>query len=122
MDQSASLLCRAGHALLLDCRSRQAEQIPFDPAAAGARVLVINTQARHELTHGEYGQRRAECEQAARRLGIPSLRDLTGVGDTDSLTDPVLRRRARHVVTDNRRVLEVVELLRSSSSGVSNTT
>ena len=117
MDQSASLLCRAGHALLLDCRSRQAEQVPFDPAAAGARVLLINTRARHELTHGEYGQRRAECEQAARRLGIPSLRDLTGVGDTDSLTDPVLRRRARHVVTDNRRVLEVVELLRSSSSG-----
>ncbi len=117
MDQSASLLCRAGHALLLDCRSRQAEQVPFDPAAAGARLLLINTRARHELTHGEYGQRRAECEQAARRLGIPSLRDLTGVGDTDSLTDPVLRRRARHVVTDNRRVLEVVELLRSSSSG-----
>ena len=117
MDQSASLLCRAGHALLLDCRSLQAEQVPFDPAAAGARLLLINTRARHELTQGEYGQRRAECEQAARRLGIPSLRDLTGVGDTDSLTDPVLRRRARHVVTDNRRVLEVVELLRSCSSG-----
>jgi len=115
MDQSASLLCRAGHVLLLDCRSRQTAQVPFDPAAAGARLLVINTRARHELTDGEYGQRRAECEEAARRLGIPSLRDLTGVGDTDSLTDPVLRRRARHVVTDNQRVLEVVALLRASS-------
>jgi galactokinase len=113
MDQSASLLCRAGHALLLDCRSLEASQVPFDPAAAGASLLLINTRARHELTDGEYGQRRAECEEAARRLGIPSLRDLTNPGDTDSLIDPVLRRRARHVVTDNQRVLEVVALLRA---------
>ena len=113
MDQSASLLCRAGHALLLDCRSLETSQVPFEPAAAGAGLLLINTRARHELTDGEYGQRRAECEEAARRLGIPSLRYLTGVADTDSLTDPVLRRRARHVVTDNQRVLEVVALLRA---------
>jgi galactokinase len=113
MDQSASLLCQAGHALLLDCRSLEASQVPFDPAAAGASLLLINTRARHELTDGEYGQRRAECEEAARRLGIPSLRDLTNLADTDSLTDPVLRRRARHVVSDNQRVLEVVALLRA---------
>src|SRR5690242_4313081 len=113
MDQSASLLCRAGHALLLDCRSLESAQVPFDPAAAGAGLLLINTRARHELSDGEYGQRRAECEEAARRLGIPSLRDLTNPDDTDSLTDPVLRRRARHVVTDNQRVLEVVALLRA---------
>jgi galactokinase len=114
MDQSASLLCRAGHVLLLDCRSLETSQVPFDPAAAGAGLLVVNTRARHELTDGEYGQRRAECEEAARRLGISSLRDLTGVGDIARLTDPVLRRRVRHVVTDNERVLEVVALLRSS--------
>ena len=115
MDQSASLLCRAGHALLLDCRSLEASQVPFDPGAAGASLLLINTRARHELADGEYGQRRAECEEAARRLGIPSLRDLTDLSDTDSLADPVLRRRARHVVTDNQRVLEVVALLRAPS-------
>src|SRR5690242_16498909 len=114
MDQSASLLCRAGHALLLDCRSLESAQVPFDPAAAGAGLLLINTRARHELSDGEYGQRRAECEEAARRLGIPSLRFLTGLADTDSLADPVLRRRVRHVVTDNQRVLEVVALLRAS--------
>ena len=113
MDQSASLLCRAGHALLLDCRSLESWQVPFDPAAAGAGLLLINTRARHELTDGEYGQRRAECEEAARRLGVPSLRDLTDLADADSLTDPVLRRRVRHVVTDNQRVLEVVALLRA---------
>ena len=115
MDQSASLLCRAGHALLLDCRSLESAQVPFDPPASGAGLLLINTRARHELSDGEYGQRRAECEEAARRLGIPSLRDLTGLADFDSLTDPVLRRRVRHVVTDNQRVLDVVALLRAPS-------
>jgi galactokinase len=115
MDQSASLLCRAGHALLLDCRSLETSQVPFAPAAAGASLLLINTRARHELTDGEYGRRRAECEEAARRLGIPTLRDLTDLADIDSLTDPVLRRRVRHVVTDNQRVLDVVALLRAPS-------
>jgi galactokinase len=114
MDQSASLLCQAGHALLLDCRSLETSQVPFDPAAAGAGLLLVNTRARHELTDGEYGLRRAECEEAARRLGVPSLRSLTDVRDTDRLTDPVLRRRARHVVTDNQRVLEAVALLTES--------
>ena len=81
MDQSASLLCRAGHALLLDCRSLETSQVPFDPAAAGASLLLINTRARHELSDGEYGERRAECEEAARLLGIPSLRYLTNLAD-----------------------------------------
>jgi galactokinase len=115
MDQSASLLGRRGHALLLDCRSLEASQVPFDPAAYGARLLLINTRASHELTAGQYGRRRAECEQAARLLGVPSLRYLTDVGDLRRLTDPVLRRRARHVVTDNQRVLEVAGLLTSGS-------
>jgi galactokinase len=114
MDQSASLLCRAGHALLLDCRTLETSQVPFDPGAARASLLLINTRARHELADGEYGRRRAECEEAARRLGIRSLRDLTDLADTGSLTDPVLRRRVRHVFTDNQRVLEVVALLRAS--------
>jgi galactokinase len=115
MDQSASLLGQAGHALLLDCRSLERSQVPFDPARAGSRVLLINTRARHDLAAGQYGQRRAECEQAARLLGVPSLRYLTCVTDTDRLADPVLRRRARHVVADNARVLRVVALLSSGS-------
>ena len=111
MDQSASLLGQAGHALLLDCRSLDTSQVPFDPAAAGASLLLINTRAKHDLVDGEYGQRRAECEEAARRLGIPSLRSLTTPAEADRLADPVLRRRARHVVADNQRVLDVVALL-----------
>jgi galactokinase len=113
MDQSASLRCQAGHALLLDCRSLEVTQVPFDPAAAGTGLLLINTRADHVLSDGEYGERRAECEEAARRLGVPSLRSLTDPADVDRLDDPVLRRRARHVVADDQRVLEVVALLRS---------
>ena len=114
MDQSASLLCQAGHLLLLDCRSLETAQVPFDPAPAGARLLIVNTRARHELSDGEYGQRRAECEEAARLLGVASLRDITDPAETERVGDPVLRRRARHVVSDNQRVLEVVSLLRSA--------
>jgi galactokinase len=115
MDQSASLLSQAGHALLLDCRSLDRSQVPFDPAAAGSRLLLINTRARHHLGDGGYGRRRAECEEAARLLGVSSLRDITDAADTARLADPVLRRRARHVVTDNQRVLQVTELLRGSA-------
>ena len=121
MDQSASLLCRAGHVLLLDCRSLETTQVPFDPAAAGASLLLIDTRAEHVLADGEYGRRRAECEQAARLLGIPSLRDLTDPADADRLADPVLRRRARHVATDNQRVLDVVAMLRSPAGAAAGT-
>jgi galactokinase len=114
MDQSASLLSQAGHALLLDCRSLDHSQVPFDPAAAGSRLLLINTRARHHLGDGGYGRRRAECEEAACLLGVSSLRDVTDAGDTARLADPVLRRRARHVVTDDQRVLQVTGLLRGS--------
>ncbi len=115
MDQSASLLSQADHALLLDCRSLDRSQVPFDPAAAGSRLLLINTRARHDLSDGGYGRRRAECEEAARLLGVSSLRDITDAADTARLADPVLRRRARHVVTDNQRVLQVTGLLRGSA-------
>jgi galactokinase len=108
MDQSASLLCEAGHALLLDCQSGETSQVPF-----GARLLIINTRARHELTTGEYGARRAECEEAARQLSIPTLRYLTNCGDTSRLSDLTLRKRARHVCTDNHRVLQAAALLRA---------
>jgi galactokinase len=114
MDQSASLLGQAGHALLLDCRSLESSQVPFDPGVAGIRLLLINTRARHDLSDGGYSRRRAECEEAARLLGVPSLRSLTSGAETDQLADPVLRRRARHVVTDNQRVLQVTGLLRSA--------
>jgi galactokinase len=107
MDQSASLLCTAGHVLLLDCLSLETTQIAFD-----AHLLIINTRARHELGKGEYAARRSECEEAARQLSVPSLRFITDCGDTARLADSVLRRRARHVCTDDLRVQQTVTLLR----------
>ncbi len=111
MDQSASLLSRAGHALLLDCRTGVTADVPLDPAAVGLALLIVDTGARHALGDGRYAQRRSECEQAAARLGVGSLRDVTSPAEVGRLDDPVLRRRARHVVTENGRVEQAVALL-----------
>jgi galactokinase len=116
MDQSASLRCTAGHALFLDCRSYAVEQIPFDLAAAGLAVLVINSNAPHHHSDGEYGARRKSCEEAARILGVAALRDVPADGLEAALArldDPVMQRRVRHVVTEDQRVLDTVELLKS---------
>jgi galactokinase len=116
MDQSASLRCQAGHALFLDCRSLEVQQIPFDVAAEGLAVLVLNSNAPHRHTDGEYGARRKSCEDAARLLGVPALRDVAAA-DLDAalarLDDDVMRRRVRHVVTEDQRVLDTVALLHS---------
>jgi galactokinase len=116
MDQSASLRCTADHALFLDCRSYAVEQIPFDLAAAGLAILIINSNAPHHHSDGEYGARRRSCEEAARILGVPALRDVPSDGLEAALArldDPVMRRRVRHVVTEDQRVLDTVELLKA---------
>jgi galactokinase len=120
LDQSASLLCTAGHALFLDTRDRSSEQVPLDLAAAGLALLVIDSGTTHDHAEGGYGDRRRECEQAAARLGIGLLREVEDVAALDVLTDgtaegDVLARRARHVVTENARVLEVVAALRGEA-------
>jgi galactokinase len=111
MDQFASLLSQAGHALLLDCRTGGTTAVPLDPAGAGLELTIIDTGARHALGDGQYAQRRSECDRAAALLGVGSLRDVTGPAAVAGLADPVLRRRARHVITENRRVEETVALL-----------
>jgi galactokinase len=114
MDQMAALLCRAGHALLLDCRTGTETAVPLDPAAAGLMLLVIDTRARHALADGRYATRRRACEQAASLLGVRSLRDVTGdAGALARLPEPSLRRLAGHVIAENRRVLRAAELLRA---------
>jgi galactokinase len=113
MDQSAAIRCRAGHALFLDCRSLAVEHIPFDVAAAGLAVLVIDSRAPHAHVTGEYAARRAACESAAATLGVPALRDV-GVAELPTVLprlDEVVARRVRHVVTENQRVLDTVALL-----------
>jgi galactokinase len=114
LDQSAVVHCRAGHALFLDCRSGQAQDVPFDLDADGLAMLVIDTRVRHRHAGGEYANRRATCEAAARSLGLPALRDVTDLPSAlSTLDDEVARRRTSHVVTENERVLAVVERLRS---------
>ncbi|CNF44381.1 Galactokinase (GalK) [Mycobacterium tuberculosis] len=116
MDQSASLLCTAGRALMLDCRSGLSSQVPFDPAGAGLALLVVDTRASHTLTGGGYGRRRAECEEAAALLGVDALRDVKDLAAAlGTLRDPVLRRRVQHVVTENHRVEASVGLLRAGA-------
>jgi galactokinase len=114
LDQMASLRCVAAHVLFLDVRSGRSEQVPFDARADGLEVLVIDTRANHALAESGYGDRRRGCERAADLLRVPALRDI----GTDDL-DAALRRLpddlaplVRHVVTENARVLDTVELLR----------
>jgi len=115
MDQTASAACVAGAVLLFDTLIGSTENIPFDPAAHGLTVLVIDTRVAHSLADGEYGKRRASCEQAAKLLRVPQLRDIQ-IHDLpralNRLPDDELRRRVRHVVTENDRVVRTVELLR----------
>ena len=114
MDQAASTLCTAGHALFFDCRTDAAEQVLFDATSAGLEILVLDTKTPHALVDSEYAARRASCEQAAQLLGIPALRDVTDLDAAlDQLPDPVLKRRVRHVVTENARVLEAADVLRA---------
>lgn len=113
MDQMASLYGRAGHLVFLDTRSLVVEQVPLDLAAAGLVLLVVDTRAPHRLVDGEYAERRRSCDAAVAALGVPALRDAR-LDDLAGLPD-LLRRRARHVVTENARVLAVVETLRSGA-------
>ena len=111
IDQSAALLCREGHAMLLDCATLQVTHVPFRPSEAGAAALIIDTRVAHALVSGEYAARRAECEEAARLLGVPALGSVTDLGRLGELHDPVLRRRARHVITDDARARAIATAL-----------
>ena len=114
MDQAASTLCTAGHALFFDCRTDAAEQVLFDTTSAGLESLVLDTKTPHALVDSEYAARRASCEEAARMLGVAALRDVTDLDAVlDQLTDPVIKRRVRHVGTENARVLKAVNVLRA---------
>ena len=117
MDQSAALLCRAGHALYLDCRTGHVEHVPFDLAGHGLALVVTDTRAAHTLADGQYGSRRRASERAAAALGVSSLRDVAPADLPRALgviDDRELVRRARHVVTEIDRVRAAVVALRSA--------
>ncbi|MFF9124268.1 galactokinase [Streptomyces sp. NPDC014889] len=117
MDQTASACCEAGHALFLDTRDLSQRQVPFDLAAEGLRLLVVDTRVEHAHSDGEYGRRRAGCEKGAALLGVDALRDIPRDGLDAALAelagDEEVARLVRHVVTENGRAQRVVSLLES---------
>ena len=116
MDQTASLFGEVDHAVFLDCRSLQAKATPLALRENGLEILVMDTRVAHRLTDGGYAARRQSCEEAAKVLGVTSLRDVTAenLEASKDLLDDVVYKRARHVVTENERVAKTVELLSTS--------
>ena len=116
MDQTASLFGVIDHVVFLDCRSLVAEAIPLGLQQNSLEIVVMDTKVSHRLVDGGYAARRAACENGAKQMGASSLRDLavTDLARAESVLDPLVYKRIRHVVTENARVLETVELLKSS--------
>ena len=114
MDQSASLLGKVDHAVFLDCQSLAVENVELGFAAAGLELVVIDTRVAHRLNDGGYATRRAACEAASAAFKVPSLRHLSvkELEDGRELVDGVTYRRARHVVSENNRVVEFVAALK----------
>ena len=112
MDQFTSVLAQENHALMLDCRSRKATAVPMTDASV--TVLVINSNVRHKLVDGVYANRRSQCEAAAALLRVPALRDasLQDLEGVRKKMDPVVFRRARHVITENERTVKTGAALR----------
>ncbi len=115
MDQYASLLCQAGTALLIDCRSLEAEPVPLDLGGANLTLLVCDTRVSRELSATGYNARRQACERAAHTLGVRELRD-AHLQDLEKLSGEE-RKRARHVITENARVLEAAQALQRQDFG-----
>ncbi|BAZ13693.1 galactokinase [Calothrix sp. NIES-4071] len=107
MDQMASSLADTKHMLFLDTRTLERRVLPLP---RGASILVIDSGVPRTLAGSGYNQRRAECEEAAQILGVKALRDVTDVSRVETLPEP-LRKRARHVVTENNRVLEAIQIV-----------
>ncbi|MEB3310594.1 MAG: galactokinase [Snowella sp.] len=105
MDQMASSLADTNHLLFLDTRSLERRVLPFPPQTS---IVVIDSGVPRTLASSGYNQRRSECQEAANLLGVEALRDIRDETTTESLPEP-FNRRARHVVTENNRVLEVVQ-------------
>ena len=116
MDQTASLFGVIDHVVFLDCRSLVAEAIPLGLQQNSLEIVVMDTKVSHRLVDGGYAARRAACENGGKQMGASSLRDLvvSDLARAESVLDPLVYKRIRHVVTENARVLETVELLKSS--------
>ena len=114
MDQTVVDLAGAGHAMALDCASQDATPIPLN--LDNISLLVIHSGVSHALAEGAYAQRRLECDQAAEGLGVSTLLEVV-LGDIDRLASASLRKRVRHVVTENARVQQAVAAIQKKDWG-----
>lgn len=110
MDQLISACGRAGHALLIDCRSLESTAVPLPSPVS---VVVLDTATRRGLVDSAYNERRSQCERAAMHFGVRALRDVDrrALEERGEELEPVTRRRARHVVTENARTIAAAEAL-----------
>lgn len=111
MDQMISAAGVEGRALLIDCRSLETDAVPLPQ---GTLVVILDTATRRELVTSAYNERRAQCEEAAAYFGVKALRDVSlerFEAEKDGL-EPVVRRRARHIITENARTLQAAEAMR----------
>ena len=119
LDQLAILFAQSRRAQLIDFRDLTVESVDFDPDSCDIALLLINSHATHQHAGGEYAARRASCERCAAELGVRSLRDLQDAGPPAlaSMSSATDARRGRHIITENQRVLDVVDALRVSDFG-----
>lgn len=110
LDQASSVFGKKDHLVYLDCRSEAVDAIPF-PSHLG--LLIINSGVKHALTGGEYNERREQCFEAARLMGVAALRDVSSAQLEAAEMPESTRRRARHVVGENERVFLAIDALRS---------
>lgn len=110
LDQASSVFGKKDYLVYLDCRSESVAAVPF-PSHLG--LLIINSGLKHALTGGEYNERREQCFEAARCMGLPALRDATSAQLEAAEMPEMAKRRARHVVGENERVLLAIDALRS---------
>ena len=116
MDQMASAASREGYALFLDCRSLEYQ---FAPLPENTSVVILDTSTRRGLVDSAYNERRSQCEEAARWFGVKALRDVSLKEIRDwrlesGMSETVLKR-ARHIVTENARVLEAVQIMKAGN-------
>ena len=115
MDQMASAACKAGHALFLDCRSLEYQHAPLPDEVA---IVIMDTSTRRGLVDSAYNERRSQCEEAAHWFGVKALRDVSveefeRKTRAESTLGEITLKRARHVITENARVLEAVNVMKS---------
>ncbi len=115
MDQLVCVAGKKNHALLIDCRSLEIE---FIPLPVGCLIAVLDTSTRRELTNSEYNKRSSQCKAAANAFNVSTLRDVsyqmfTGM---ESNLDEIIRKRARHVITENQRTLDVAGAMKEGKS------